>query len=146
MVIWSLLMYGSLINYLAGKEIVGQSTQSSVSYNIVGMSVVALIGPIAGLFAGIYCGRYKAVHAGVWMMWTASAVDVLLFTLQWFLPESQQILSYSGFLIAAVVSFVGLALFLVNSVPFGLDQMPDASGGQISAFIHLYVCLTHAVN
>ncbi len=43
---------------------------------------------------------------------------------------------YSGVVIAKVAYFIGFTTFAVNSVPFGLDQMPDPSGEQITAFIH----------
>ncbi len=137
-IMWTFLSYASLINPVYENIFAEGTPDYLTKASIIGIGAVVLIGPVAGLFASIYYGRYKTVRTSLWLIWTGNGVTVPLFILQWFLPDSQQILSYSGFLIAAVVSFVGFGLFLGNSVPFGLDQMPDASGEQIKAFIHWY--------
>ncbi len=123
-IIWTFLVYASSINPVYVNLLFSRDNPGYLTWpSIAGVCVVVLVGPVAGLLASIYYGRYKALHTGLWLMWTGNGATVLLFMLQWFFPESQQILSYSGILVAAVVSFVGFALYLVNSISFGLDQI-----------------------
>ncbi len=106
---------------------------------ILVLSTVIFIAPVAGLLASIYYGRYNTLHAGLWLMWAGNAITVPMFMFQWFFPHIQQTLSYSGYLVAVGINCIGLVLCMVNSIPFGLDQMPFASGEEISAFIQWYV-------
>ncbi len=132
-------MLVTLWTYITFTSIPNFQTQHAVPKEaVVAIAAVILIGPFAGLFASIYFGRYKVMCASLWLMWTGKTAIVAVLILQRFFPMTEQILYYSGTLIAEVTDFAGLALILVNSVPFGLDQMPDASGERISAFIHWY--------
>ncbi len=106
---------------------------------VLAIGVVTVIGPLAGLTASAYFSRYKVQRAALWLMWTGNTATVAVFIPKRFFSDSQQILYHIGILIAVVTNFSGAALFLVNSISFGLDQMPGASGEQISAFIHWYV-------
>ncbi len=139
--LWTYLTFISIANSQTryGVVLKAEAMDASNEASIIGIGVVILIGPFAGLFASIYFGRYKVMRASLWLMWTGKTAIIAVLILQRFFPMTEQILYYLGILIAEVARFAGLALILVNSVPFGLDQMPDASGERISAFIHWYV-------
>ncbi len=70
------------------------------------------------------------------MDWNTLVLPIKL--LQTAFPDSQQLLYDFGIVTAQVVTYLGFVLLIVNSVPFGLDQMPDASAKQIAAFVHWY--------
>ncbi len=139
-IVWTFLTFISYSNpaYLTLGPI--ESLPEALRLAIVlAIGVVTVIGPLAGLAASAYFSRYKVERAALWLMWAGNTAAVAILILKRFFPDSQQILYYTGILIAIVTNFSGGALFLVNSIPFGLDQMPGASGEQISAFIHWYV-------
>ncbi len=122
---------------LYGKPFVAANESLLQWSHFIPPAAVALAGPIAGLLASTYCGRYKTLYTGLWLMWAGSIVIVLVCMLLWLFPPKTT-LWFSINTIAATGYIVGLALFSVTAIPFGLDQMPDASGDQIKAFIHWY--------
>lgn len=135
MIVWTFLVCGSVINQ--ENVISSRSLPGTIPWVVmVGSAVIALVGPVVGLLASIRFGRYRALHAGLWLMWVGKVITVPLLILEWFYPKSEQILSFSGYLVAAAGFFMGFTLYIVNAVPFGLDQMPDASGEQITAFVY----------
>ncbi len=119
---------------LAGKVGIGTYTQAV----ILGTIVTAAIGPFVGLITSAYFVRYKVMRAAIWLVWIANPATKPLLIFAQFFPQNQHMLYYAGVLTAKIAYFVGLSLFMVNSVPFALDQMPDASGDQIGALIHWY--------
>lgn len=142
MIMWTFLMFSSLFNPLYQNTFSSKAEDTRAASSgtfIASSSATVLIGPVAGLLASICCGRYKAVLAGLWLTWCGYVITVPILILQWFLPDLHQTLSYSGFLIGVGISSIGFVLFFANSLLFGIDQMPYASGEQIVAFIHWYV-------
>ncbi len=140
-IMWTLLVCLSTVNPVYKNTISSHQIDISTPFSgafVLVLSAVILIAPLAGLFSSIYYGRYNSVYAGLWLMWAGNSITVPMFVLQWFFPDIHQTLSYSGYLIAVGISCIGLVLYVVNSIPFGLDQMPFASGEEISAFIHWY--------
>ncbi len=116
---WTVLVSASLINPAYHRHTIFlKDTANFSGATLIICGILVLIGPVAGLSASIYYGRFKVLYAGLWLMWTWSAFTVLLSILQWFLPESQQILSYFGLMIEVGLYCVGLALYVVLSVPF----------------------------
>ena len=95
--------------------------------------------PFAGWLADVYFGRYKVMHAHLLLMWVGSVAIVLTLTVEYLYPQTTTVLNYCALLPASIVVFViGQGGFFVTSLPFGTDQMPDASGEEISAFIHWF--------
>ncbi len=139
MTVWTHLVFASFVRLTAAHLYIAQSSNTQASS--AGLGVVALLGPFAGLIASAYFGRYKTLYASLWLMWSGLMAITVILVLHSVLPDSeaQQTVAFSGVVIAEVVYFIGFTGFSVNSVPFGLDQMPDASGEQICAFIHWYV-------
>ena len=97
--------------------------------------------PLAGWLADVRFGRYKVTKTSLWMMWCAVVTYSFLF-----LTSNHDQPSSALSTVGSVVSFLaltvymcGLVGFLINSVQFGMDQMPDASSPELSAFIHWYV-------
>ncbi len=143
-IIWSLLVSSTGISQLRhGHSVFYASIVGQLMWPITAaISALVLVGPTAGLLASTYFGRYKTLYTGLWLMWAGNIFMVLVFILQWLFPAAnrynESILWVILFMIAATGYFVGVTLFLATAIPFGLDQMPDASGDQIIAFIHWY--------
>ena len=95
--------------------------------------------PFAGWLADVYFGRYKVMHAHLLLMWVGSVAIVLTLTVEYVYPQTTTVLNYCVLLPAMIVLFIGRGGFLVTSLPFGTDQMPDASGEETSAFIHWFI-------
>ncbi len=106
---------------------------------ISGTTIIFLIGPLAGLVATVYCGRYRVVSWSLWIIWIGNIATVPMLILQRLYPAIQDVLIDFGVVIAETVICFGMVVFLVNCVPFGLDQMPDASGGDQNVYPLVHV-------
>lgn len=106
------------------------------------IGLIWLLGtPLIGWLADIRFGRYKVMLGSLWIIWCGVLVHGCIF-----LAHNHDQPSTSLSTVDSVVSFTaltvymcGLVGFLINSVQFGMDQMPDASSPELSAFIHWYV-------
>lgn len=103
-------------------------------------SVPQLAYPLAGWVADVHYGRYKVILASLWLMLFGHTMVLLAFLVKYFYdPAAMQYVVYFGIFPAAFLAInTGLAAFQANVIPFGLDQMPDASTEEVSAFIHWY--------
>ncbi len=137
--VWIYFLMLSSINPMYGVEAKITVQGSSVQILAISGIVICLIGPLAGLVATVHCGRYRVVSRSLWIIWIGNIATVPILILQRLYPAVQDVLVDSGIALAATVHFFGVAVFFVNCVPFGLDQMPDASGEEIKAFIHWFV-------
>ena len=99
----------------------------------------AVFCPFAGWLADVYFGRYKVMRAGLWLMWVGSIAGVLAQIIKLEVPDTESILCYSVMVLAAIVFTLGFSAFSVNAMPFGTDQMPDASTEELSAFVYWFV-------
>ena len=128
--IWNCLVNGSYSSTIK-LTIEGLEVQHQVVFILY-----ALFCPFAGWLADVYFGRYKVMHAGLWLMWVGSVAGVLAQIIKLELSGTESILYYSVIVFAAIVFTLGSSALVVNVVPFGTDQMLDASAEEISAFIH----------
>ena len=106
------------------------------------IGVIWLLGtPIIGWLADVRFGRYRVMQLSLWIIWCAVVAHSCLY-----IAHNYDKRTHSLSTVDSVTSFLTLALymcglvgFLINSVQFGIDQMPDASSRELSAFIHWYV-------
>lgn len=106
------------------------------------IGVIWLLGtPIIGWLADVRFGRYRVMQLSLWIIWCAVVAHSCLY-----IAHNHDKRTHSLSTVDSVTSFLTLALymcglvgFLINSVQFGIDQMPDASSRELSAFIHWYV-------
>ncbi len=112
----------------------------------VAVVILSICCPFAGWLADVYFGRYRVIYAGLWLMWVGTVLGTLVLAVQYTICNydsvRQAVLAVD--ILAAILVTTGFASFVVNSVQFGMDQMPDASGEQISAFIHWYMWMVFA--
>lgn len=103
-------------------------------------SIPQLAYPVAGWVADVHYGRYKVILGSFWLMFAGYAMIFVSFLIKYFYdPLAMQYIIYLGIFPAAFLAInTGLAGFQANVIPFGLDQMPDASTEELSAFIHWY--------
>lgn len=97
--------------------------------------------PLVGWLADVHFGRQKVMVVSLWVMWCGVVVHSYLYLAHNHdqslnkLSTWECLTSFS----ALIVYMCGLVGFLINSVQFGMDQMPDASSLELSAFVHWYV-------
>ncbi len=98
-----------------------------------------LVGPFAGLVASICCSRYKVLQCSLLLMWTANVTICFIVIFKDLVPATPEVVNNVGLGIGEAVYLAAFGVIWVNLVPFGLDQMPDASSEQIKAFISRFV-------
>ncbi len=126
-------MYATTTTSVNGRETMSHAT-------VLAFCAIAILSPFAGLVSGVHFGTYKVMRIGLWLMWIGSIGTVAMLTLQGLLLEHNYttVVSVSHFF-SIIIAVVGIFVFAVNSIPFGLDQMPESSTEQITAFIHWFV-------
>ena len=127
--IWSFLGF-SVYNFLAMRE----------SYLKTGeiFAIIAISLPIGGCLADTYIGRYRAIQCGIWTMWGGAILSgfnlVLGQVAVLYRLHAEQWIT----LTAKLIMGAGFGVFQANIVPFGIDQLVDASSTEISWFIMWY--------
>ena len=117
--------------------------QGIYTQGIAAITVVLLSCPLAGWLADVYFGRYKILKVSLWFMWISTAGLAILYALSIAgVSTPSAIMKTASVLIALPMGF-SYAAFLANGIPFAMDQMPAASGEQVSALINWYVWVTY---
>ena len=123
--------------------------------------LVLAASPVVGFLADAYFGRYNTIKASLYVcLLGAVALAVGFSTAKldpWlrhgegdhyhqidFEGEKQWPKETEVFLgVFYAVMYVGLTGVTVNLIPFGVDQLPEASSGELSSYFHCYFwCLT----
>ena len=112
-------------------------------YFVVGTGVPQLLYPLAGWIADARIGRYKVIRISIWCMWLGQCLLSVTFLPYLMLTGSSarnylRYVQYSLYPVAFITINMGLAGFQANSIQFGIDQMLDSSGDEMSAFVHWY--------
>ncbi len=124
----------------------------STALDLYGPGGVALVlltisCPVAGWLADARYGRYKVLRCGLWLTWIGTLIITVVVLLAYKFDDCelcQNIFYGTGGLVGLVLLSFGLAAYLVNAVQFGIDQMPEASSDELSAFIHWFVWVMFA--
>ena len=108
--------------------------------------------PVMGYIADMFFGRYKVILVCLHIVWVGSAIVAASFVRldPFFNIQAADDLSYNWPVNRIVVLGVGYAMIgigftgiRVNLIPFGVDQLPDASSGELSSYFHWYYwCIT----
>ena len=122
-----------------------QHEQPSVKYawtitlvNII-RAVVYLFYPLAGWLADTFFGRYKTIVTSMWIVFLSTLTMTVLITLHYIFPEDAHYFHQYVFPFVFVLMTIGLAGFQANMIPFGTDQLQDAPGKELIAFVSWYV-------
>ena len=105
------------------------------------LAVPQILYPLAGWLADARFGRYKTIRASLWLLWAGFLILFVSFTVE-YVEGDETWAGAVAFYVAFPISFLlinsGLAGFHTNVIPFGMDQMPHASGLEISTFVYYY--------
>ena len=138
----SCLVYGTAYSVYAMSKSEYEGRVLQDGPGVAGIIVLALFSPLAGWLADVHYGRYKVMRTGLWLMWVGMlffGITLILFPHYGQTPIGKILLNYGGLFPGAILFTAGLTAFSVNALQFGVDQMPDASAEELSAFIHWFV-------
>lgn len=104
--------------------------------------------PVTGFLADMYFGRYKVIRVGLCVAWVGSA----FITLSIAITKAESLCDphehcHSVIATLVIIGYLimgaGLTGIRVNLIPFGADQLPDVSGGELSSYFYwYYFCIT----
>ena len=113
-----------------------------ISFSVLSVLVLLVACVFVGWLADVRCGRLKVVKAGLLLMWLGELVLNVYYAFSFAFPELNttvpKIVYYAGSVCTAVA---GVA-FIINTMQFGLEQIPDSSSVGITAFISWFVIVT----
>ena len=145
LLIWNILLSGTFVlgNNCLHLVFPDAYSSESVSWKVdfAKRSLVAvmyLLYPLAGLVGDTYLGRYRALVCSFWITFVAVAFGTVATTVHAYGHVPQYltvILAFSTFLLLVV----GQALFFVNILSFGIDQLEGGSSDDLTSFVHWYV-------
>ncbi len=99
---------------------------------------VALVGSIlSGWLADAKLGNYKVIRWAFVLLFIAQTIVCVYFVVGKYLQNVY--IAYSLFCVFSSLFMVGLTASIVTSLQLGLDQMPEASSSNITAFIAWYI-------
>ena len=94
--------------------------------------------PFAGWLADVRFGRYKIISSSIWIMW----ISALLLTIGQLVLQSVSVSNtvyfYKYLIIFVIPLTIGFIAFQANNIQFGVDQLYDASSGEIKTFVMWY--------
>ena len=102
--------------------------QSEYAQGIVLTLVTSLFCPLAGWLADVHFGRYKILKVSFWFAWISTAGLTILLTLSINISIPSAVMTTASVLIILPMGF-SYAVFMVNCIPFAMDQMPDSFWG-----------------
>ena len=111
---------------------------------LVVRGLVTLLYPVVGFISDTYFGQYKVILVCLNIVWIGSAILAAGFTKMD--PIFDAVYDNGVWSVGSVVLMAigyaimgsGLAGIKVNLIPFGVDQIPDASSGELSSYFHWY--------
>lgn len=140
--LWNMLVFG--YQFIVIQLFFGDYSSYSTNYwltsfivLIVYYGISKLFFPFAGWLADAHFGRYRVIKYSMWLMWIGSLLLVINRIIHYLLPNNQ-LMDVIMILVVFCINMVSLAGFYVNIIPFGIDQLPDASTEQLKAFIRWY--------
>ena len=95
--------------------------------------------PLSGWLADAKFGNYKVLKIGIVLLFISAVMNCLYLTVE-ALGWSNSVLKWMHTCIVYNIFIVGCCVCMVTALPFGLDQMPDASSSSITSFISWFVC------
>ena len=94
---------------------------------------------VAGWIADVCFGRYRVIKLSMWIMWAA----LMLATVSSVLGNTVDSYSSKIYLyvngVLSIVATLGFGGFQANVIPFGIDQLYDASTHEITSFVFWHV-------
>ena len=135
---------------IVGRQDLANAISSPIAYLCAILAVVAMLYPIGGFIADVYCGRFKTVIVGLSFILT-SIICIVATLSGWFsVHQSHLLISLDSFKEVAPFYFIGfgstilffvlgLAAYQSNFIQLGLDQLLDAPSIHLSVFIHLAI-------
>ena len=103
-------------------------------YVIPPIVIIIFCGPLSGWLADTKFGRYRVLQVSLWSMWIGMAGLIVIDINVTNAMVKNVLKSLCG-----MPLFCGFSGFMANAVQFAIDQMPEASSEEVSAFIHWYV-------
>ena len=145
--VWNLLICIACVPhfhlYLETTDVVNSKENFPIPSNwltFIILSVALLSAPLSGWLADAKFGNYTVFRFGVVLLFIFTVSNCLLLVLERLLWESSSVFRLIYLVISSFLFVFGGCICAANSLPFGLNQLPDASSAMISSFISLNIC------
>ena len=106
-------------------------------------TLVFIFLPLGGALGDVYWGRYKAVVSGLVVtavsMVTGTVGSLLWAKEDWVKDPNIHILVAVLVTMTLILFIIGLALFMSNTIQFGLDQLMEKPSESLGVFVHWFV-------
>ncbi len=146
--LWNFAVLLLYVIFDINNEFKGESSYKTPLLTAVGVSIIAVFAPMAGLLTDLKYSRYKTVICSSYFL----LIEVVLLLL-----STTSLLSIAAvkryyfdvagfhralgiiFSIIASILLVTISVFMINSIRFGMDQLHDSPTEDSILFVHWYV-------
>ena len=112
----------------------------AIRYVALGQGLSFLLYPLLGLLADLVFSRYKVIAAGSVMMSAGLfIINIIVFSYTLFNHNDAWFILLASAIVPLAVVVLSFGMVEGNALQFGMDQMLEASGEQLSRFVHWYV-------
>ena len=133
---------------ISGKDTFANAVSSPIAFLYAILAVIAMLYPLSGFRADVYCGRFKTVIFGLSLILVFSICIVAILFSWTFTHHSNILISLDSFNEVApfyfvgfdtiVLAVIGIAAYQANFIQLGLEQLVDDSSTCLSILI--YTC------
>ena len=116
------------------------AVRTEILYGSIGIGTSLLLYPLFGLFADLVFSRFKVILVGCLTMSLGLVGAAVYASVDIFGPNK-----FGNYPVSLVVGMIVLAAVIgslgmidANALQFGMDQLTEASGNQLSKFVHWY--------
>lgn len=120
-----------------------------IQFAAVGLGVSLLLYPFVGLIADLIFSRYRIISCGALVMCISFLCNTIYVSVDpfHFTNDNRKVAYWSAFGGALLrVSILSFGMIKANIIQFGMDQLTEASGEQLSKFVYWYFWLTKISN
>ena len=129
-------------------EFKGESSYHTPIVTVIGVSLIAVFAPMAGLLTDLKYSRYKAVMCSSYFLLVETMLLLVLLIVALSLGvlnrhffndiNHHKAFTITSFFIAGIL-LATILVFVINSIRFGMDQLHDSPTEDSILFIHWYV-------
>ena len=139
MMLWTFAIYATCYTVFVTKTLNVKTLHNFSLRGVIAITIISIAFPISGWLADVYVGRYRVLWASMWLVWVGAVGTVLTSILNIVGKNIPKQVKGTANVIFVIPMCLGFAGFVANGIPFAIDQMPEASGEEVSAFINWYI-------
>ena len=143
--VWNLLIFcacaSTLHSFIDSFNVIYNLAYPKWLFSIPILTWTFFSAALSGWLADTKLGNYKVCKTSIMLLFIHNVINCFLLVLEAFVSENNlPVTEWIRFSVSSMLFAVGGSAWTVTSLPFGLNQIPDASSSSITSFIVWFIC------